>query len=120
LTFFKIYDIIKEKGVNMNNNYFNEMKNKFWYETITGELEKTFNIKNWASNLYKQIQDDVIAMAAFVTVLNHKCWFWYEKGYEDISKIYSDLYYKYNDLEWDWLEAHGTSEEKSWYFKTLD
>jgi hypothetical protein len=59
-------------------------------------------------------------MAAFVTVLNHKCWYWYEKGNEELSKIYSDLYYKYNDLEWDWLEAHGTSEEKSWYFDTLD
>lgn len=104
----------------MNTNYFKEMKDKFWSQTVAGELKTTFNINNWAENLYEQIQDDVEAMAAFVTVLNHKCWFWYENGFEEISKIYSNLYYKYNEIEWDWLEAHGTEEEKIWYFRTLD
>ena len=59
-------------------------------------------------------------MAAFITVLNHKCWFWYEKSFKDISKIYSVLYYKYINLERNWLEARGTFEEKKWYFETLD
>lgn len=104
----------------MNINYFKEMKDKFWGQTVAGELHTTFNINNWAENLYEQIQDDVEAMAAFVTVLNHKCWFWHDKGNEEISKIYLDLYYKYDYLEWNWLEAHGTEEEKYWYFKTLD
>ena len=104
----------------MNINYFKEMKDKFWNQTIADELKTTFNINNWAENLYEQIQDDVAAMAAFVTVLNHKCWYWYDNHNEELSKIYSDLYYKYNYLEWDWLEAHGTEEEKHWYFKTLD
>lgn len=104
----------------MNSNYFNEMKAKYWYETTAGELETTFNIKKWASDLYTQIQDDVQAMAAFVTVLNHKCWYWYEGGYNEISQIYSDLYYKYNEIEWDWLDKYGTEEEKTWYFRTLD
>jgi len=100
--------------------YFEEMKNKFWQELKEGEMRPTFNIKDWAKNLYEQIQDDVQAMATFVTVLNHRCWYWYENGIQDVSQIYSDLYYKYNELEWDWLEAHGTEEEKHWYFKTLD
>ena len=74
----------------------------------------------WAKQTYDDTKDDVATMAAFVTVLNHKRWYWYGKGNEKLSKIYSDLYYKYNELEWNWLEAHGTKEEKQWYFETLD
>ena len=99
------------------NEYFEEQKRKFW--SLSGLNEDNL-IEVWANQTYEMYRENVAAMAAFVTVLNHKCWFWYEKDYEDISKIYSDLYYKYNDLEWDWLEAHGTSEEKRWYFDTLD
>ena len=100
------------------NKYFEELKLKFWI--LSGLNENDLLIESWAEQTYETYCDDVYAMAAFVTVLNHKCWFWYGKGNEELSKIYSDLYYKYNDLEWDWLEAHGTSEEKSWYFDTLD
>lgn len=99
------------------NQYFEEQKRKFW---ILSGLNEDNLVEFWAKQTYEAYQDDVAAMAAFVTTLNHKCWYWYEKDNEELSKIYSDLYYKYNDLEWDWLEAHGTSEEKSWYFDTLD
>ena len=98
--------------------YFEELKLKFW--VLAGLNEIDDSIELWAEHTYKDYCDDVCAMAAFVTVLNHKCWYWYDNHNEEKSKIYSDLYYKYNDLEWNWLEAHGTSEEKSWYFDTLD
>ena len=100
--------------------YFEEMKEKFWMASNIVEEENLQAVKNWAANTYEQIQDDVQAMAAFVIVLNHKCWYWYEIGMNTLSQIYSDLYYKYNDIEWDWLEKHGTEEEKTWYFRTLD
>lgn len=100
--------------------YFKEMKEKFWMASNIVEEENLHAVKNWAANTYEQIQDDIQAMAAFVTVLNHKCWYWYEIGMNTLSQIYSDLYYKYNDIEWDWLEKHGTEEEKHWYFETLD
>ena len=100
--------------------YFKEMKEKFWMASNIAEEENLQAVKNWAANTYEQIQDDVQAMAAFVTVLNHKCWYWYEISMNTLSQIYSDLYYKYNDIEWDWLEKHGTEEEKHWYFETLD
>lgn len=99
------------------NQYFEEQKRKFW---ILASLNEDYLIEHWAKQTYETYCDNVYAMAAFVTVLNHKCWFYYERGQKELSKIYSDLYYKYNDLEWDWLEAHGTSEEKNWYFDTLD
>ena len=99
------------------NKYFEEQKRKFW---ILSGLNEDNLIEVWANQTYKMYCENVAAMAAFVTVLNHKCWYWYDKGEAELSQIYSDLYYKYNDIEWDWLEKHGTEEEKHWYFETLD
>ena len=98
--------------------YFEEMKRKFW--TFITVIEPIGNIESASAQIYEDYQDDVQAMAALVTVLNHKCWYWYDNNNEKLSKIYSDLYYKYNELEWNWLEKYGTSDEKSWYFDTLD
>lgn len=101
-------------------NYFIVAKGIIQSRADEAECYGKNKIEEWAKDQYEAISSDVRAMAAFVTVLNHKCWYWFDKGNEELSKIYSDLYYKYNDLEWNWLEAHGTSDEKSWYFDTLD
>lgn len=103
----------------MNTN-FEQKRDLYWCYTLAAEKFGENQIIEWAKEQYEQIKNDVAAMAAFVMVLNHKCWYWYDKGNEELSKIYSDLYYKYDYLEWNWLEAHGTEEEKHWYFKTLD
>lgn len=100
--------------------YFKEMKEKFWITSNIAEEENLQAVKDWAANTYEQIKNDVQAMAAFVTVLNHKCWYWYEINMNTLSRVYCELYYKYDNIEWDWLEKHGTEEEKHWYFKTLD
>lgn len=71
-------------------------------------------------NLYMNEDHDIVLLAALVTVLNHKCWYWYDNGNEKLSAIYSDLYYKYNDKVWAWLDKDGTEKEKSWYFHTMD
>ena len=77
-------------------------------------------IKNYAEAAYQEDNNDIVLIAALVTVLNHKCWHYYENGNEKLSQLYSDLYYKYNDMAWDWLEKNGTEEEKHWYFETMD
>ena len=102
------------------NTDFEQKRDLYWSYTLAAEKFGENQIVEWAKNQYEQIQNDVTAMAAFVTVLNYKCWYWNDRGNKKLSKIYSDLYYKYDYLEWDWLEAHGTSNEKSWYFDTLD
>ena len=101
-------------------NKFEEVKQEIWTNASIVEGMGMDAIPEWAEKQYKVIQDDIEYMAAFVTVLNHKCWYWYEANVNSISAIYSDLYYKYNDIEWNWLEKHGTEEEKHWYFETLD
>lgn len=98
------------------NQYFEKLKRKFW---ILSNINEDY-LEEWAVQTYETYHYDVQEMAAFITVLNHKCWYWYDKGNEKLSKIYSELYYKYNELEWNWLETYGAEEEKNWYFDTLD
>ena len=53
--------------------YFNELKQNFWTASTLAECSNVTTIREWAENVYNDIKDDVKAMAAFVTVLNHKC-----------------------------------------------
>lgn len=99
---------------------FEALKFAMWH--FTEEFDENDNevIQDWAEDQYHAIQKDVKGLAALVTVLNHRCWYWYENEKYDLSTLYSNLYYKYNDLVWNWLEAEGTEEEKTWYFRTMD
>ena len=98
-------------------NKFEEEKQILWRMF---DILSTDNIANCAEIMYKKYNNDIELIAALVTVLNHKCWHYYNNGNEKLSQLYADLYYKYNDATWDWLEKNGTDEEKHWYFETMD
>ena len=53
---------------------------------------------NTAKKSYEQYKDDVTYMKEMVFVLNIKCWDFHHAGNSEMSELYSDLYYKYNDL----------------------
>lgn len=78
------------------------------------------DIKILAKAIYGYAENSIILTAALVTALNYHCWDLYHKGDEELSQVYSDLYYEYNEKAWDWLDKNGTEEEKSWYFHTMD
>ena len=92
-------------------NVFEALKFAMWH--FTEEFNDEEIIKEQVEEQYQNLQSDVKGIAALVTVLNHRCWYWYDNHNDKLTQIYSDLYYKYNELEWNWLEAYGTSEEKN-------
>lgn len=96
---------------------FEILKQGMWFCSDSAEPDA---LEDFAEEQYEALKDDIAAVAALVTVLNHKCWYWFRNGDEELSHLYSDLYYKYNEKAWNWLEANGTEEEKSWYFHTMD
>lgn len=62
--------------------------------------------------------DNIEYITEFVLVLNHKCWQHHGEGRIELSKLYSDLYYKAYDKVANHYEG---DDEKSYYFwKTLD
>lgn len=111
------YNIVKKRK-EKNIMDFEGFKFIFW--TCAEQAERENDVEAWAEEQYIAGEDNVTATAALVTVLNHRCWYWYDNGNEELSYLYSELYYKYNNLAWDWLEKNGTDEEKHWYFETLD
>lgn len=73
-------------------------------------IKDTFNrsFRDWKSD-YRYLTDLVI-------VLNQRCWMWYEKGNEEFSKLYADLYYKAND----YARSHLKGKEFDYYFNLTD
>ena len=98
---------------------FEAFKEKIWFDFEGAEKEETINLNTFSEKYYNGIKNYIVPVAAFVTVLNHRCWHWYQEN-DELSSLYSNLYYKYNEKAWEWLEQQGTDEEKTWYFKTMD
>lgn len=106
-----------------NDELFEITRGMLW--NVTNEFTLKQDIISWAENTYTNFlnfdrHEIVPVVAALVLVINHRCWYWEKESNEELMKIYTDLYYKYNYLAWDWLEANGTDEEKQWFFETLD
>lgn len=99
------------------NERFNTLKVDMWFDLQDQTKEQ---IKTYAENQYNKYIGDIPALAALVTVLNHRCWQFHKENKEELSLLYADLYYMYNSKIWDWLEEHGSKEEKDWYFYTMD
>jgi len=100
-----------------NNSLFESTKQILW---SVFDLVKQEAITELAEKYYGEFESNIEEVAALVTVLNHKCWYYYEHNNQILSDLYAELYYKYNDKAWDWLEKYGTDEEKHWYFETMD
>lgn len=91
----------------------------FWEDFSIAEQFGTDAIKDTAKRIFDEWHDNIKYLTEFIMVLNHKCWTWNKKN-EKLMELYSHLFLKYNDKAWDWLEANGTQEDKSYYFHTLD
>ena len=96
------------------------MNTTFWEDFSIAEKFGEAAIKDTAERAFNEWHTNVEYLAKLVLVINHKCWDWYEKDNDTLTRLYSDLYYKYNDMAWDWLQANATEEEREYYFRTLD
>ena len=77
------------------------------------------NISQLAANLYDKYGDNYTYLTELVMILNHKCW---EKYNQDriLSKIYEELYYKYDELAIEQLSRAGHEDELHYYLSELD
>lgn len=77
-------------------------------------------IKQLAAGIFKEQKHHVMLLTELVMVLNHKCWDWYYAQNDELSNLYSDLYYKYNDKALEFLEHRGNKNDIHYYITTLD
>ena len=65
-------------------------------------------LRDWKSN-YKMLTELVMA-------LNWKCWQHYDEDNQQLSAVYSDLYYQADD----YATSHLKGEELKYYYQTTD
>lgn len=90
--------------------FFGDLSIAEWYGK-EGVLDTFKNVcENWIGD-YKFFTE-------FVMALNHKCWEHYDAGKPGLSKLYSDLFYKAQEL---FLKHYkGDEEALSYYYRVTD
>lgn len=93
-----------------------EFKTTFWMDFSIADAFGIKAIKDTYNNAFKYWKTDYVYLTELALVTNWKCWQHYEKGNTDVSKLYSDYYYKTRD----YALRHLKDDELRYYLETTD
>ncbi len=93
-----------------------EFTTTFWQDFRIADAFGISAVKDTYKRAFKEWKDDYRYLTDLVMVLNHSCWFWYERGNEELSKLYSDLFYETQDYAYENLKG----EELDYFFRITD
>lgn len=93
-----------------------KMTTTFWEDFSIADVFGKDAIEDTAKRAFAEWKYDPVYLAELVVVLNLKCWAHYNNGDTELSNLYSDYYYKYND----WAYEHLTGSSLDTYFNIAD
>ena len=93
-----------------------EFTTTFWQDFSIADAFGVKAIKDTYKRAFEEWKEDYRYLTDLVIVLNHKCWQHYENGNEELSALYSDLYYEADAYALDNLKG----DEATYYFKKTD
>lgn len=100
-----------EFGYERKTTFFSDLSIAEWYGK-SSILETFFNVvyspNNWVHN--------VVYFTEFVMCLNWLGWLWYERNFEELSKLYFELYEEALNLAYE----KYSGDDLSYFIKTLD
>lgn len=73
-------------------------------------------VKDTFNRAFQEWRTNYLYLTEFVIVLNQRCWMHYDKGNMELSKLYSDYYYKAHD----WACNNLKGKEFEHYFNVTD
>lgn len=73
-------------------------------------------VKDTFNRAFTEWRGDARYLTELVMVLNHRCWLWYEKGHNALSKVYEDCFYKAQS----WAYNHLKGEELKFFLEVTD
>lgn len=88
----------------------------FWKDFSIADAFGVKAIKDTYRRAFAEWKSDYRYLTDLVMVLNHKCWQHYDNGNNELSRLYSDLYYKADAYACENLKG----EELSYYFRVTD
>lgn len=93
-----------------------EFTTTFWQDFTIADAFGASAIKDTFKRAFEEWKSDYRYLTDLVMVVNHKCWQHYDKGNNELSQLYSDLYYKAHAYACENLKG----EELSYYFRVTD
>lgn len=105
----KIFDAqASECGYKRISTFYSDLSIAEWFGI--NEVKDTYNrvLKSWKS--------DVKMFTEFVLSLNWKSWAWYARDYEELSRVYADLYQKAHNIACETYKGN----DLAYYLQTTD
>lgn len=93
-----------------------ETKTTFWDDFTIADAFGIKAIKDTYKRAFDEWKEDYIYLTELVLVLNWKCWQHYEKGNNEMSEVYGDLFYRARN----YALSHLKSEEFEYFWRTTD
>ncbi len=93
-----------------------ECKTTFWEDFSIAERFGAEAVRDTYKRARAEWKNDRVYGTELSMVLNHKCWYWYEKQNETLSRLYAEL----------WEEWHGgvlenwRGEDLGYYLRVTD
>ena len=92
-----------------------ECKTTFWNDFSIAERFGEKEIRDTYRRARAEWERDRVYGTELSMVLNHKCWYWYEKN-DTFSKLYAELWEEYHD----WVLENWKSEDLGYYLRVTD
>ena len=93
-----------------------ECKTTFWEEFSIAEHFGEEAIRDAYKRAKAEWSTDRIYGTELSLVLNHKCWYWYEKQDMRLSQLYGTLWEEYHD----WVLENWKGEDLGYYLRITD
>lgn len=93
-----------------------EFSTTFWSDFSIADAFGIPAIKDTYKRAFEEWKSHYMYLTDLVIVLNHKCWYWYEKHNEEYSQLYEELYYEAHEYALDNLKG----EEFDYYWRKTD
>jgi hypothetical protein len=88
----------------------------FWQDFSIADAFGKNAIKDTYKRAFAEWKDNVEYFASLVMTLNHKIWVWYERGNNEYTDIYNELWEKADQYG----VNHFTGDDATYYFQFLD
>ena len=88
----------------------------FWQDFSIADLFGAGAVQETYDRAFAEWKNDYKYLTELVMVVNHKCWQHYHEGNEQLSRLYSDLYYKAHYYACENLKG----DELSYYVQVTD
>jgi hypothetical protein len=93
-----------------------ERKTTFFSDLSIAEWYGADSVRDTYKNVMGSWVKNVVYFTEFVMCLNWLGWLWYERNFEELSKVYFELYEKALNLAYE----HYSGDDLSYFIKTLD